>query len=169
MKNEIRPLTRKDATSKYFVNWFFNMEDWLDAGATPENFDYDRLTDDGKCINYVYGFFIDNKPEGIIRLERVPNGIFIDMLFVNPEKQNWGIGSELMSYAIDKFGDRYDMYLDVIGLNDGGIRFYDRFGFKKIRPFIHRESGTGAKRRCYTMKRDKVEKITQPTRPRRMM
>ena len=166
MKNEIKPLTRKDVTSRHFVDWFFNMDDWLDAGATPQNFDYDLLTHDENRINYAYGYFIDNNPEGIIRLERVPNGIFIDMLFVNPKKQNLRIGSELMNFALDKFGDRYDVFLNVMGLNDGGLRFYDRFGFTKIESFIHREEGTGAKRRCYTLKRVKEEKAA---RPRRMM
>jgi len=74
-----------------------------------------------------------------------------------------------MKYAIDKFGGKYDVYLDVMGLNDGGIRFYNRFGFRKIKPFIGREMGTDADRRCYTMKRDKTEKIIEPIRPKRMM
>ena len=170
MKHGIKGLARKDVTSRYFVSWFFSMDDWLDAGATPDDFDYGRLIHDEKLNNYAYGFYIDNNIDGIIKLSLACNEVFIDMLFVNPDKQNWGIGTELMSYAIDKFGNRYDMSLNVFGLNDGGIRFYDRFGFKKIKPFSHYEWGTGAIRRCYTMKRDKKPKeIMESTRPRRIM
>ncbi|MCL2036297.1 MAG: GNAT family N-acetyltransferase [Oscillospiraceae bacterium] len=169
MKQEIKPLTHRNITTKYFKDWFFNMDDWLDSGATPENFDYNSLTHNESQEIYAYGYFIDDKLDGIMRIIRNRNGVLIDWLYVNPGKQNRGIGTELMSYAIDKFGEECDMRLNVVGLNEGGQRFYDRFGFEKVKPFIYHELATGAKKRCYLMKRVRCGKSVPIARPSRFL
>jgi putative acetyltransferase len=55
---------------------------------------------------------------------------WLDHLYVHPDLQGQGIGSELLNRAIT---DSDSLQLWVFQRNSGAIRFYERFGFKLVR------------------------------------
>jgi ribosomal protein S18 acetylase RimI-like enzyme len=124
---EIREVTYEDVTTEHFIQWFFEMEDWRDY--TPDTFDFDEITH-GEYGNMVYGYFIDGKLDGIIRVNAVDTDEYeISWLFVNKAVQSQGIGQCLFSSVVHWFGDK-NLVLYVYTDNDNAIHIYKKFGFE---------------------------------------
>ncbi|GLS17687.1 GCN5 family N-acetyltransferase [Labrys miyagiensis] len=65
---------------------------------------------------------------------RGANGVFVVDLFVKPQWRNDGIGIKLMAEAARQGaakGARF-MRLDISEGNEGGRRFYERYGFRPL-------------------------------------
>lgn len=124
----IRPLMRDDVTNPYFVEWLFRSYEFSDDD--PEKFDYDMLVNNDAIGNYAYGYFVNGKLEGIIKVKhRKPEDYYaISMLFVNDEVESNGIGQTLMRYVINKFGDK-EMRLNVFEFNSRAMHIYKKYGF----------------------------------------
>ncbi|MEJ2615216.1 MAG: GNAT family N-acetyltransferase [Ignavibacteriaceae bacterium] len=58
-------------------------------------------------------------------------------LFVRPEKQRQGIGKKLLDY-VSQFNKELDV--EVFEANIAGMSFYKKYGFKKIKEYIHQET-----------------------------
>jgi ribosomal protein S18 acetylase RimI-like enzyme len=54
----------------------------------------------------------------------------IGQLYVTPEFQRRGIGSQLLQEALDWLGPEKDVYLHVLKWNDNAINLYKKFGFQ---------------------------------------
>jgi GNAT superfamily N-acetyltransferase len=65
---------------------------------------------------------------------RGANGVFVVDLFVKPQWRNEGLGIRLMAEAARRGlskGARF-MRLDISEENEGGKRFYERYGFRPL-------------------------------------
>lgn len=123
---EIRVPTREDYLNPEFVKWLlFKTEEFEDD--EPETFDFSVFETNPTIRNYVYGYFIDNIMRGIIRIKGIKPCI-VDMLFVDPSFHNLGIGSKLLQFVIDQFGNK-DIVLNVFTDNSIAIHIYKKFGF----------------------------------------
>lgn len=124
----IRPLMRDDVTNPYFVDWLFRSYEFSDDD--PEKFDYDMLINNDAMGNYVHGYFVNDKLEGIIKVKhRKPEDYYtISMLFVNDQNESKGIGQSLMKYVISKYGDK-EMRLNVFEYNSKAMHIYKKYGF----------------------------------------
>ena len=58
----------------------------------------------------------------------------VHRLYLLPEHQNGGKGARLMEAALDflELNGRRPVYLGVWSENHGALRFYERFGFRKV-------------------------------------
>ena len=123
---EIRVPTREDYLNPEFVKWLlFKTEEFEDD--EPETFDFSVFETNPTIRNYVYGYFIDNIMRGIIRIKGIKPCI-VDMLFVDPSFHNLWIGSKLLQFVIDQFGNK-DIVLNVFTDNSIAIHIYKKFGF----------------------------------------
>jgi len=61
----------------------------------------------------------------------------VGAIFLSPDHHGQGIGRELMDYAVSIKGD---ITVDVFKQNEIGRRFYDGYGFKAIREYVHEPS-----------------------------
>ena len=122
----IREVSDNDVINPYFVKWLLSLDDWQDV--TPETLDFNKFKNTDE--NFVYGYFIDDKIEGIARLQNLDEDFYLlDMLFVNQDFHDNGIGSKLMKFIIDKFGN-YELEVDVFEDNPRAIYLYKKFGFE---------------------------------------
>ncbi len=58
--------------------------------------------------------------------------IVITRLYVNPQSQRNGIGSKLLAVSANAFPDAKRLRLEVESLNEKGLSFYRKQGFKEI-------------------------------------
>lgn len=63
----------------------------------------------------------------------------VGAIFVAPEAQGKGVGSELMKQDLDWHGRDEDIYLEVIAYNQNAIDFYKRFGFVQTDAIVPEE------------------------------
>ena len=125
---DIRLVSDKDVRDKHFIHWLLSLDDWSDT--TEDTLDFSKFHNDSEK-NFVYGYFINNKIEGIIKLQKLDKDFYLlDMLFVNENLHNKGIGSKLMSYVIKEFGNN-EIEVDVFSDNPSAIHLYKKFGFEK--------------------------------------
>jgi putative acetyltransferase len=61
----------------------------------------------------------------------------VGAIFVRPEKHGLGIGKNLMDY-VSQFHE--ELEVEVFKENKIGRAFYDRYGFKTIKEYIHEET-----------------------------
>jgi len=83
--------------------------------------------------NYQYHFIYNSKDEviGYLALDFSDNSLKIDKIYVHPNLQGSGIGSRVLSYLIDQYGDKR-IWLRVNRGNSGAVRLYEKHGFKTI-------------------------------------
>ena len=62
----------------------------------------------------------------------------VGAIFLSPDHHGKGIGRELMDYAVNIKGD---VTVDVFKQNEIGRRFYDGYGFKAVREYVHEPTG----------------------------
>ena len=159
--SELREVTYDDVTSKHFINWFFDMEDW--AEITPAQFDFNEITHD--VYGYlVYGCFIDGALDGIIRLDEVSDNEYeISFFFVNKLRQSQGIGQGLFRSVLHWFSDK-NLILYVYTDNDNAIHIYKKYGFEITG--VEYGKGYRSDDPHYVMKRKPDKKVVKrQTRP----
>jgi len=62
----------------------------------------------------------------------------VGAIFLNPDHHGQGIGRALMDTAINIKGD---VTVDVFKQNEIGRRFYDGYGFKAVKEYLHEPTG----------------------------
>lgn len=77
------------------------------------------------AIEHLYGFFDDNIAQGFIGVQHQK----IEMLFVNADKLNQGIGKELLNFAISQLNANA---VDVNEQNPQALGFYEHMGFVQV-------------------------------------
>ncbi|MBS0470504.1 MAG: GNAT family N-acetyltransferase [Proteobacteria bacterium] len=67
-----------------------------------------------------------------------PGDMQLRRLYVDPGRQNSGIGSILMRRALARMAEAPRIFLDVWDRNTGAVKLYERFGFRAVGtvPFV---------------------------------
>lgn len=158
VKGSIRIVHRKDVdNNKYFIDWFFKNDDW--SMMSPEMFDFDLLSTMPERKRWVYGYFIDNRIEGIVVIHYIKNGNYytVRLLYVNKKYQNnkeFRVGTKLMKHVVNKYGSN-EMRLKVYDYNKRALHLYEKFGFIKTSSGIcdDKDEGHLYGKRFHIMKR----------------
>ncbi|MFC7072683.1 GNAT family N-acetyltransferase [Halovenus rubra] len=104
------------------------IREWLDETHDDDRVIYLVACGDGE----IWGF------AQVLTGERAPGRVddeeaYLKSLYVHPDRWGSGVGSELLSTAIDRLSDRITrLSLDVLVDNDIGRRFYEKHGFKQV-------------------------------------
>lgn|SRR5574344_1325877 len=85
---------------------------------------------DNQDGNYPYGFFVNDKLVGKIRVTHSNNEDFygISRFVVEKQFRNKGIGTQLLEFVISKYG-YYNLLLNVRQSNIEAIELYKKYGF----------------------------------------
>ena len=101
--------------------------------------------------NYVYGYFNDDKIDGIIRVDEYDDMYMLSFFITNSSIQNQGIGQTLLQSILQKFTDK-KITLCVYTDNDKAIYIYKKYGFTIIDTGYER--GPHPDSQHYVMQRD---------------
>lgn len=93
----------------------------------PCQFPYEMITHNDEF--YVYGYFNNDKLDGIIRVDEHSDNYELSFFFVNKALQNQGIGQFLFQSILDRFNDK-KLVLYVYKNNYRAIYFYKKYAFK---------------------------------------
>jgi ribosomal protein S18 acetylase RimI-like enzyme len=63
----------------------------------------------------------------------------ITSVYLLPEYQGKGVGTQLLQHALEWLGGEKDITLGVVPYNSAAIHFYQKFGFQLGDPIIHEE------------------------------
>jgi len=85
---------------------------------------------------------IGDKVVGLVTPCPINGQLRLGALYVEPELEGKGIGSQLIQTALDWCGPDRDMYLHVASYNQNAIDFYEGFGFKKTDTVVEDDVGT---------------------------
>lgn len=133
----IRYVQLKDLTDGHFVKWLLKHDDWK-YDTTPENLDFNTFKNTNE--NHVYGYYVNDRIEGIVCVVRYDHFYELNMLYVNLDYVGHGIGTKLLSFVTNKYGHNNEMRLDVFQDNARAIHLYEKYGFRQIQGFrIHAE------------------------------
>ena len=124
---EIRMIGEKDYTNPKFLEWLYKLDEFQ---PEEQELVFDMLHASTTHGNYIYGYFINDIMRGFIRIRYKDtfNAYAISLLFVDPSFHNLGIGSKLLQFVIDQFGNK-DIVLNVFTDNSIAIHIYKKFGF----------------------------------------
>lgn len=124
---EIRMIGKKDYTNPKFLEWLYKLDEFQ---PEEQELVFNMLHASTTHGNYVYGYFINDIMRGFIRIRYKDtfNAYAISLLFVDPSFHNLGIGSKLLQFVIDQFGNK-DIVLNVFTDNSIAIHIYKKFGF----------------------------------------
>ena len=124
---EIRMIDEKDYTNHKFLEWLYKLDEFQ---PEEQELVFDMLHASTTHGNYVYGYFINDIMRGFIRIRYKDtfNAYAISLLFVDPSFHNLRIGSKLLQFVIDQFGNK-DIVLNVFTDNSVAIHIYKKFGF----------------------------------------
>lgn len=78
---------------------------------------------------------IEEKPVGIVSV----NGNLIENLYVLPDEQNKGYGTQLLSFAISKCSRTPSLW--ILNTNEGAKRLYERNGFFSTGNIVQHSGG----------------------------
>ena len=122
------------------------MESWKDSHKDICSFEFIEKHDLDYMIDYLkekiktnYNIFIeynDEKPVGIVGIN--PADEEVCLLYVSPEEQGKGFGTELLNFALSKCKQPY---ITVLDSNKKAIEFYIKRGFvpSEIQPENNKE------------------------------
>jgi RimJ/RimL family protein N-acetyltransferase len=120
--SEERGITLKDIRKKFTdEDMLAGTENWQ-RGIGSETEDGARMTFVARVDGTVVGYTSPHTTNGQKR---------IGALYVSPDMQGKGVGSQLLQKAIDWHGRENDIYLHVVSYNQRAIDLYERFGFEK--------------------------------------
>ena len=97
------------------------IENWQ-RGIASEKENGDRVTFVARVDGKVVGFTAPCSEDGQRR---------IGAMYISPDAQGKGVGSQLLRKAVQWHGLEQDIYLHVVRYNHNAIRFYEHFGFRK--------------------------------------
>lgn len=124
VEGNILQLDSKSIRDEYFITWLYNLAKHdLDDGF------YDAITHRPHKGCCVYGYYLNDKIEGIIEVADKGDCWGIYWFYVNPKKHNLGIGQKLFNFVIEKFPDR-PLELTVKDNNTSAIHIYKKYGFQ---------------------------------------
>jgi len=123
----IREVTHKDVTTKHFINWFFELEDWV--GNDPEGFHFDAIIHNEYFC--VYGYFNKDKLDGIIRIDEREDRYELSFFGVNKSLQGQGVGQYLFQWVLRQFTDK-KLILSVYKHIKPAIHIYKKYGFRIV-------------------------------------
>jgi ribosomal protein S18 acetylase RimI-like enzyme len=106
-----------------FMNWSYSEDEVRDWYARRfENWDWGLVAENSAAV---VGFLSTY-------------GTFLDQLFVDPDHQRCGIGTALMTLALQR--SPAVATLTVFEQNTPARRFYERLGFREVRRFQNEEA-----------------------------
>ena len=118
-----------DAAKVYMDSWKESHKDICSAEFIEKhdlnymiNFLSEKIKND-----YLIFISYDNDPEGIVAIN--PSDEEICLLYVSPEKQGKGVGTNLLDFALSKC---VSPYISVLDSNKKAIDFYKKRGFIPI-------------------------------------
>ena len=118
-----------DAAKVYLDSWKESHKDICSAEFIEKhdlnymiNFLSEKIKND-----YLIFISYDNDPEGIVAIN--PSDEEICLLYVSPEKQGKGVGTNLLDFALSKC---VSPYITVLDSNKKAIDFYKKRGFIPI-------------------------------------
>ncbi len=82
--------------------------------------------------NMLIGYYIDNILIGFIHILIAVDSIDVINIVVDSEYRRKGVASKLIEYVYNKYGDRYNYYLEVRESNKAAIALYEKNGFKIV-------------------------------------
>ena len=112
------------------------VEGHVTAWLTPDALERSRSIVE-EAINDRDGFYRlaerDGEVMGFVRATTRDDGTKeLKAIYVRPDMFGSGIGGQLMSQAMAWIGKESDAVLEVVSYNQRAIRFYEKFGFKKV-------------------------------------
>jgi ribosomal protein S18 acetylase RimI-like enzyme len=121
--NEEHGITLDDVRKKFTNDEMMKgIENWR-TGIAMETEDGNARTFvarlDGGVVGYVWSYISGQERR-------------LGQLYVLPDAQGAGIGSELLNAALEWLGREHDISLDVVSYNDKAIHLYEKYGFQKI-------------------------------------
>ena len=96
----------------------------------PDEFPFSLITHSDETS--VYGYFNDNRLDGIICVNDVYDCYELSFFFVNPACQHRGMGQYLFRSILSRFNDK-NLKLCVYKDNSRAIHIYRKYGFKIIK------------------------------------
>ncbi len=127
---EVSEINIADAAKVYLKSWKDSHKKICSSEFIEKhNFNYmiSYLSEKKKLGFYIFIDYIDEKPVGIVAIN--PKDEEICLLYVSPDEQNKGYGTELLNFAISKCKNPYITVLDT---NKRAIKFYLKRGFIPI-------------------------------------
>ncbi len=82
---------------------------------------------------------LDGKVIGVTDVKKDEPESIISTLFVHPDYQMRGIGTQLIKRAIEWLPKETDIIADVAAYNIGAIKFFEAFGFKVTPEILQKE------------------------------
>ena len=94
-----------------------------------------KLSGSRNCKGAQLYMLIDQKPVGIVSVR----GSLIENLYVLPDEQNKGYGTQLLLFAVEKCAESPSLW--ILSTNDGAKRLYERNGFEPTGNIIPHAGG----------------------------
>ncbi|MBP6994032.1 GNAT family N-acetyltransferase [Candidatus Woesebacteria bacterium] len=152
MKVVIRPPTPEDASDIRRIQ----AEGWLDnnlspqTGVTREFLEKQRgisvppsnikVAETAKMIREAQGNYfvatVEDNVVGWIMASANKDEVYSFGIYVDRRYRNQGVGTKLMAVFIEHSGGK-KMSINVSTMNQDGVRFYEKFGLKVVRPDKH--------------------------------
>ena len=112
------------------------VEEYVTTWLTPEALERSRSIVE-EAIDDRDGFYRlaerDGEVVGFVNATTRDDGTKeLKAIYVRPDMFGSGIGGQLMSQAMAWIGKESDAVLEVVSYNQRAIRFYEKFGFKKV-------------------------------------
>ncbi len=127
--NMIKPVTQSDMMQAAIIH----SESWKESHRNICSAEFVAIHTPERQKNYLESeiakgaqlyMLIDEKPVGIVSVQ----GSLIENLYVLPDEQNKGYGTQLLEFAVEKCQEL--PLLMVLSTNDGARRLYERNGFQ---------------------------------------
>jgi len=127
----IRAVTHDDVTSKYFIDWYFEIlkVDYF-ADIDPDKYPFSMITHSDEIS--VYGYFNDDRLDAIIRVDNCHDHYYLSFFFVNKDCQRQGIGQYLFLWVLHRFRDK-TISLSVYADNNPAIHIYKKYEFEIVK------------------------------------
>ena len=101
---------------------------WLADLHTPE--EDRRFMRDVVVQDEVWVAEVDGRPVGFVALGSRAGSVYLQHIYVLPEQQRQGVGSELMAHAKARRPDGFRLW--VFQRNEGARRFYEKHGLHLV-------------------------------------
>lgn len=83
-------------------------------------------------FDFIYGYYDKNELVGFIHVTKLYENMDINNIVVSEKYRNKGIATALINFAISKFNDLKNVFLEVNDKNINAVNLYKKLGFKVI-------------------------------------